>query len=168
MGGMVGRSLAARAFAARQAHGMRGERRRRGARWGSALEKRRRRPVRRTHEAETARGRPRTPRDPGFGEGFPRRRRTAGATLTRTVYSPLCLRAGFLFFLALQASFRALTYSRCSSFSLRRVSFITSQSSAFRFASAWVASFYASTRSYDSVYVWDVKIFDFVKSSKGC
>ena len=42
-----------------------------GGRWGSALQKRRRRRVRRTRKAGTMRGRPRTARDLGFGEGFP-------------------------------------------------------------------------------------------------
>ena len=69
---------------------------------------------------------------------------------------------------AFRAAFRAATCSWCSSFSLRRVSFVAFRSSAFRFASAWVATFCASRRSHASVYVRDVKILDFVKSSRGC
>ena len=69
---------------------------------------------------------------------------------------------------ALRASLRARTSSSCSAFSRRLVSFVASQRSAFRFTSATVASFCASTHSHDSVYERDVKIFDFVKSSRGC
>ena len=48
-------------------------------------------------------------------------------------------------FLTARASFRARSCTCFSSFSYRLVSFVASRISAFRFASAWVASFWAKT-----------------------